>query len=220
MIRHRIRARPMSLTLGGLLDRYEAMRHAGRSADQGAAQDDAGAAASSQALSGAARRPVLKGRPARGARRHGRGRHRHRGQPPAGYARSGAALGGRRRPDRGQLRPGDPAHAPEAKREPRADQEGDRGDLESLRRARPARGGEELRPHGALPVGHGAAARRGRLASLWPYPRRRVAAGREQGEPPAQPPAAAAGAGIGRAGRGAGLRVRRPRRQDRRVLAS
>ena len=31
----------------------------------------------------------------------------------------------------------------------------------------------------------GAAPRRGRLASLWPYPRRRVAADREQGEPAA-----------------------------------
>ena len=57
--------------------------------------------------------------------------------------------------------------------------------------------------------GHSATSRRCRLASPRPYPRRHVAAGRQQVEPPAQPRAAAAGAGTGRAGRRTGLRIRR-----------
>ena len=60
------------------------------------------------------------------------------GQPPAGGVRSGDALGGTGRPDSGQLRSGHPRTAPR-KREPRADQKGNRGDLESLRGSRPPR---------------------------------------------------------------------------------
>ena len=52
--------------------------------------------------------------------------------------------------------------APETEAHPQAERCGDQGDLESLRRgSRQPRGGEELRPHGALPAGDGAAPRRG-----------------------------------------------------------
>ena len=133
------------------------------------------------------RPPVLQGRPARGARSPGRGRHRGRSQPPAGRARPGDALGGRGRSDPGQLRSGHPPHASEQARA-RADQAGNRGDLESLRAISARREvAQELRPHGALPAADGTAARRGRIAPPRSHPRRRLAADREQGEPAAQP---------------------------------
>ena len=187
------------------------MRTAGRPADQGAGQDAAGAAASPQAVPVAARRPVLQGRPARGARRPGRGRHRDRGQPPAGGARPGDALGGRGRFDPGQLRSGDPAHAPRKRERVLTKKE-----IAAIWKACDELGRHEVaRNYGRMVrflLADGAAPRRGRVAPLWPYPRRRVAADREQGEQAAQPAAAAVGAGSGRAWRGARICVRWPQR--------
>ena len=50
-------------------------------------------------------------------------------------------------------------------------------DLERLRRSRQPRGRKELRPLGEVSAGDRATPRRGGLASLWPYPRRHMAAG-------------------------------------------
>ena len=166
-----------ALTLGGLLDRYEALRTREGKRIKTLAE--------AMRLLRRNLKPYLslpadqfsQGRPARRPRRHGRGRHRDRGQPHARLSRPGDALGGTGRSDPDQLRAGHPPGA-RAEAQPQADRGGDHGDLERLRRSRQPRGGEELRPHGALPAGDGAAPRRGGLASPRSYPRRHVAADR------------------------------------------
>ena len=175
----------------------------GRPPDQGAAQDDAGDAAASQTVP---RRcpPHQFPRPicARSAT-HDRGRHHDRGQPFARPARPVLRWAAEE-----DLIPVNfvPAirRTPGAQARARADQARDQGDLARLRRSGHQRGGEELRPHGALLAADGTAPRRGRLASSRSYPQWRVAADGKQGEPPAQPSVAAAGADTGRARRRAG----------------
>ena len=145
------------------------------------------------------------------ARRHARR------QPPPAASRAGAEMGRAGRPDPGELRPRRPqgaraeAHAP-------AHRLRDREDLAACGTSRSS----------------AAAANFGRLvrfllvtaqrldeaacAAARAHPRRRLAAGRQQVEPAAQPRAAAARPGAGRAGRRARLVFAGPVGQDRRLL--